>query len=165
MLLTVMDEPMQETGAFHNGLYEFLSLDQDDQLAYIEAISLEELITLQSLYVQSIGNRSLRPVEYTVFERMLAKADPDGHNEYMQDSEILMALSPDSLRALRLDTYDNSLRPFLFFPAEKQDAYLDSLGKAELVNLLELLGRYAKEFGRSQRVREMEQRVKSMTRR
>lgn len=101
-------------------------------------------------------------MEYDLFERMLERLDPQSHMDSAQESDLRESLTLPALARLRADTYDNKLRPLLHLSADQQDSRLASLDPEKLANLLKLLDRYAREYGRSHRVRDLESRIREM---
>ena len=143
-------------------LKEFLALSQEQQIALVNILPVQELLVLHNIYVDTIGLRTMRPVEYDVYERILERLEPEGHSEYSQDAELRLALTPERLAMVRADTYENQVRPLLHEPPEKQEKRLRLLDRDELEALEKLLDRYAREYGRSRRCSELENLVKSL---
>ncbi|MFI5113516.1 MAG: hypothetical protein ACHP7J_00125 [Terriglobales bacterium] len=152
------------TGSFvpqTDPLSTFLSLSRPQQIEFVKSLSIDELTILHNLYAESIADRRLRQVEYAVYELMLLRLDPGEHDEVAQDSELRLALTPQELAKVRADTYENQVRPLLHAAEDAQRAFVDSLPHEERVALLKLLDRYAREYGRSKRCKELEELVHS----
>lgn len=128
---------------------EFLAEPITEQLRWIGALTPEAATALHNATLK-------KNIHAEVLAGLLERASPEEYLGAEQDPDLRDALTPESLARVRQATYDSQLRPLLLEPQAGQLAFVGSLNSAERAALLQLLDRYAREFGRSHACRNLE---------
>jgi alkanesulfonate monooxygenase SsuD/methylene tetrahydromethanopterin reductase-like flavin-dependent oxidoreductase (luciferase family) len=160
--MTVPLPPLGKEMPGERALAAFLEMKPLAQLVWVSKMSPDDLATLADALLGYAEKHDREPVSIRVFATILWTCDPREYNDREQESNLREALSAESLRKLREDTYENQVRPALHAGAVRQNKYVLSLIPDDRATLLKLLDRYAREFGRSERVRSLEELIRTI---
>lgn len=162
-MMTITHSDTLTEMAIANSLEEFLGLSKQSQLVWVAELSPDDLETLRDEYFAWSECEGDGPLCMDVLAAILRKCEgEEEYDEVWQDSEVRLALDPSALLKLRIDTYENQVRPLLHQPETAQRQFVLSLIPADRLGMLKLLDRYAREYGRSARCRALEDLIRSI---
>jgi hypothetical protein len=134
----------------------FLAMPQSEQIAWIDAMAdpkggpSQELCALNNEYVDWAEDNPSCPIgqqlALRVYAHLLDRADPENYCALAQDSEQQADVTPEGLRRMREDSYDE-MRPFLQSDVDSQVEFVASLTLDDCREFVLLIKRQRGETG------------------